>query len=346
VYFLYSRNQSFFEIEYIEKVLLSKISNLEKIPIDSFNDFDTNENIILYFSDGDQKISNEIKNFAKKFDKRYFLIHISDEILKADYSIYKKAIYIFRGYYSPFIKNKNCFTIPIGFQSGFLQDNSYESNLKKRKLVWSFFGQFYSDRKYMLNQLSVTKPNKQFKVNSFMDSNAIGVADLRKVYSDTVFAPCPFGFGNPDTFRIMEVLESGCIPIVKKFIFIDYFKFVFGNHPFLIVKNWSEAPGLIDLYMNNKDMLQKKEKEIEIWYKKFKSNLSNDIYNVIQKNNLSFSSNQKFIQDRGKFNIIVLFTFFYYFSLRKRNIFIKMSKLIYIFKQKMKFIAKWNRNKT
>ena len=49
MYFLYARNQSFFEIEYIEKVLLSKIPNLEKIPIDAFNDFDTNENIILYF---------------------------------------------------------------------------------------------------------------------------------------------------------------------------------------------------------------------------------------------------------------------------------------------------------
>ena len=198
----------------------------------------------------------------------------------------------------------------------------------------------------MLDQLSTIEPNKQFKVNSFMGNNSLKVTDLRKVYSDSIFAPCPFGFGNPDTFRIMEVLESGCIPIVKKFTFIDYFKFVFGNHPFLVVKNWSEAPELIDLYMNNEDMLQEKGKEIEIWYKNFKSNLSNDVYNVIQKNNLNFSSNQKFIQDKGRFNIMVLFTFFYYFSLRKHNIFIKMSKLIYIFKKKIKVIAKWNRNKT
>ena len=41
-------------------------------------------------------MSKEIKTFAKKLDRRYYLIHISDEMLMSDYSIYKKAIYIFR----------------------------------------------------------------------------------------------------------------------------------------------------------------------------------------------------------------------------------------------------------
>ena len=65
------------------------------------------------------------------------------------------------------------------------------------------------------------------------------------VYKETTFAPCPFGFVNPDSFRIMEVLEFGCIPIVKKFNNVDYYKYVFGDHPFIVVKDWKEAPGIM-----------------------------------------------------------------------------------------------------
>ena len=62
-----------------------------------------------------------------------------------------------------------------------------------------------------------------------------------KIYSNTKFAPCPFGYVNPDTFRIMESLESGCIPIVLKFRSLDYYQNIFGDHPFILVNDWTEA---------------------------------------------------------------------------------------------------------
>ena len=118
MYLVHSDKQSLFEIEYIEKLLLSKLNQITKITIEEFKNKDINENIIIYYSDSEKTVSDEIKLFLKNFKNNYFLIHISDESLIHDLSIYKNAIYIFRGYYSPNINTKKCFTVPIGFQSG------------------------------------------------------------------------------------------------------------------------------------------------------------------------------------------------------------------------------------
>ena len=331
MYFVYSSSQNMFEIEYIENLLLSKVDNLSKVTLENF-DMKNKEPIILYYSDADKQISQEIKTFIEKYNRGFFLIHISDEVLNADYEIYKKAYYIFRGYYSPSIRYKNCFTIPIGFQSGFL-NNSLQ---KENKFIWSFIGQTYSDRKIMIESLNELKPFKTFNIDSFMDKNSLSVSEQQEIYKKTLFAPCPFGFANPDTFRIMEVLESGCIPIVKKFYFIDYYKFVFGDHPFLIVDEWSQAPGLIRKYLKDENLLNEKIDEINTWYKSFKLNLSNDVNNVIQNVNSNFLSEQKSYQDSGRNSVLVFLSFFYYFGLRKKSYFIKMNKAIYKFKEKIK----------
>ena len=178
MYFVYSDKQNLFEIEYIEEILLSRVSNVKKITIENFKNKNINENIIIYYSDSEKEISDEIRLFLKNFNNNYFLIHISDEALTHDLSVYKNADYIFRGYYNPFISTKKCFTIPIGFQSGFLTRNNFE--IKKRNIVWSFFGQFYSDRVNMLNNLISIKPNIFYKLDTFMNKDALGVKCLEK----------------------------------------------------------------------------------------------------------------------------------------------------------------------
>ena len=334
MYFVYSDKQNLFEIEYIEEILLSRVSNVKKITIENFKNKNINENIIIYYSDSEKEISDEIRLFLKNFNNNYFLIHISDEALTHDLSVYKNADYIFRGYYNPFISTKKCFTIPIGFQSGFLTRNNFE--IKKRNIVWSFFGQFYSDRVNMLNNLISIKPNIFYKLDTFMNKDALGVKCLEKCYSNTIFAPCPNGFSNPDSFRIMEVLENGCIPIVKKFVFIDYFKFVFGDHPFILVNKWEDAEKIINNYLSNPEKLKNKQLEIENWYKIFKDKLSGDIKGIIEDENLNLISQQKIYQKKGHLNLLVLFNYYYYFILRKKSYFIKISKTIYKAKEKIK----------
>ena len=134
----------------------------------------------------------------------------------------------------------------------------------------------------------------------------------------------------------MEVLENGCIPIVKKFVFIDYFKFVFGDHPFILVNKWEDAEKIINNYLSNPEKLKNKQLEIENWYKIFKDKLSGDIKGIIEDENLNLISQQKIYQKKGHLNLLVLFNYYYYFILRKKSYFIKISKTIYKAKEKIK----------
>lgn len=63
--------------------------------------------------------------------------------------------------------------------------------------------------------------------------------------------PCPSGPETPDTFRLYEALEAGCVPIADDMTPKDteptgYWQRLFGDVPFPIVSDWSVLPGLIN----------------------------------------------------------------------------------------------------
>ena len=78
------------------------------------------------------------------------------------------------------------------------------------------------------------------------------------------FPPCPYGYLNPDSFRIMESLESGCIPIVQKFLFIDYYKLIFGDHPFIVLNKWKSVEKEITNLLSNPKALEKTRRSMEM----------------------------------------------------------------------------------
>ena len=139
--------------------------------------------IILYYSDADKQISQEIKTFIEKYNQRFFLIHISDEVLNADYEIYKSILY-FRILFT-FYKVQKLFYYSNWFPVRFL-NNSLQ---KENKFIWSFIGQTYSDRKIMIESLNELKPFKTFNIDSFMDKNSLSVSEQQEIYKKTLFAP-------------------------------------------------------------------------------------------------------------------------------------------------------------
>jgi hypothetical protein len=341
MYLVHSARQSIFEIEYIEEVLLSKFKKINRITFDDFLKLDNTENIILYYSDHEAATTKEINDFLSKIQNNYFIIHISDENFNHGYEVYKKALYVFRGYYNPKLLSNNIFTIPIGFQNGFLDNFDSKPKLKLRNIVWSFCGQFYSERINMIDTLSKITPNKTYKVDSFMHKKALDVEKLIEIYSETIFIPCPYGFSNPDSFRVMEALETGCIPIVKKFYFIDYFKLIFGNHPFVVVKKWEDSIKIINHYVENTAELETKQIEVQEWYSNFKLDLSNDVHSVLTGKETNFKSSQKNYQINASRSVLVFLSFFYHFSIRINNYFIKINKVVYKCKQLIKRKLKW-----
>ena len=60
-------------------------------------------------------------------------------------------------------------------------------------------------------------------------------------------ALCPSGPVHPDTFRLYEALEAGCLPIVDRgYVPWDFWQFTYGDVPFPVVNDWSDTDAVID----------------------------------------------------------------------------------------------------
>ena len=255
-------------------------------------------------------------------------MHLSDETLDIDNDLYKKSKIVIRSYYSPFIKKKECYTIPVGFQNGFLGFEKFNYETMKRENIWSFFGQIYKLREDMINNLSDIGPYELFKTESFFSKHSLTSNNMRKIYSNTIFAPCPFGYVNPDTFRIMESLESGCIPIVLKFRSLDYYQNIFGDHPFIIVNDWTEAKSKMKNLLGNPELLINTQKQINQWYINYKENLTNDIYKILNNKKDFIMSSQFKYQQKNKKSIRLKMIFYYWFKLRNLTFVISIRRIL------------------
>ena len=100
---------------------------------------------------------------------------------------------------------------------------------------------------------------------------------MTEVLSSTEFLPCPNGFFHPETYRLYEALECGCIPIVENAY--KYYDRLFPNNPFLKIDQWAEVRPIIKGWNDNQ--IKQKREECKIWWVKYKSNLEQFINNKI-----------------------------------------------------------------
>jgi len=68
--------------------------------------------------------------------------------------------------------------------------------------------------------------------------------------ADTKVVPCPSGGDCPDTFRLYEALEAGCVPVVdshaSRNLVPGFWDFLFpGGFPFPVVDTWAEFPDVL-----------------------------------------------------------------------------------------------------
>ena len=100
---------------------------------------------------------------------------------------------------------------------------------------------------------------------------------MSDVLSSTEFIPCPNGFWHPETYRLYEALECGCVPIVENTY--KYYDRLFPDNPFLKVDKWIEAKLLIKEWKN--EQVNKKSEECKTWWVKHKNRLQDFIKNKI-----------------------------------------------------------------
>jgi len=250
------------------------LKKLKYTVIDSEKSIEKDDILIIIDSSPETKI-----NFYDKLKltcKKIFLFHLGDETGAYDLSgVYNNCTYVWRTFCSnKYFKNNQVKCIAIGYKSGLI--NKIENN---RKFKWAFVGTPHkASRHDLLFQFSEAKPNYCHKTENF-NEKIISVDEMSEVFSLTDFMPCPNGFFHPETYRLYEALECGCIPIVENAY--KYYDRLFPENPFIKVDKWIDAKPIIKGWSSEEVL--KKQKECKIWWNSYKNELQDLIKNKISQ---------------------------------------------------------------
>ena len=240
--------------------------------VESEKDLDTGDRLIIIDSNPEKKI--DLYEKLKLVCSKILLFHLGDETGPYDLSqIYNKCNFVFRPFCSnKYFNNDKVKCIPIGYKSGIK-----EIKKNNRKYKWAFTGTPHkSSRQDLLFQLSDIKPSFCHKTNKF-DEKIISVEKMSDIFSSTLYIPCPNGFFHPETYRLYEALQCGCIPIVENAY--KYYDRLFPKNPFIKIDKWIDAKFIINNWENDK--IKKKQDECRNWWNNYKTNLQEDIKNKL-----------------------------------------------------------------
>lgn len=243
--------------EVLEKIKFQRIQNQTELEKDDY--------LVII----DSNIVNKV-DFYKKISSltsNIFLIHLGDETNFNDPTIiYNNCKHVWRTFCSnKYFGNNKVSCLPLGYKTGVVLNK----DTKKRNYKWSFIGTPHkSSRHDLLFQLSNIKPSYFYKTKKF-NKEILEVKEMNKILTSTAFLPCPNGFVHPETYRLYEALESGCIPIVENSF--RYYDRLLPNNPFLKIDKWVEAKLLIKNW--NDEKIKNKQEECILWWEQHKEKI-------------------------------------------------------------------------
>ncbi len=234
-------------------------------------------------------IQENMMPYFKKLHEMHYkfgIILLSDECYKCPTDFYQYAQFVFRNFWhKKFNDDPHVVCFPLGYKQGFWNNCSQRviKEATQRKYCWSFAGQVGGKptRTTMIDRMKRISPFYVHEIHTFADSRSLGTKEYRELLLESIFVPCGCGYWNIDSFRVCEALECGCIPIVETFP-LDYFKKFFGNHPFLAVDSWDQAPELMKQLLTDPVALESKRLECMRWWDEYKKNLKKTFTEIIK----------------------------------------------------------------
>ena len=248
-----------------DKWIYEILNKIQYKVIQNTKDLESEDVLIIIDSSVEKKIKLYTK--LKTICRKMFLIHLGDESGIYDLSlVYNKFNVVWRSFCSNrYFNNNKVRCLPIGYKSGTV----FKKEAGERKYKWAFIGTPHkSSRHDLLFQLSDIEPSFSYKTKKF-NEKIIEVDEMSSILSSTEFIPSPNGFVHPETYRVYEALECGCIPIVEKAY--KYYDRLLPNNPFIKVDKWIEAKHVI-IEWNNIQIKQKRA-ECKIWWNQYKNQL-------------------------------------------------------------------------
>lgn len=286
-------SHSNFESSYIKNKLLKKVEFIE-INSNEIKNYEINNNLIVIYSGGDIEHQKKVKDITNSYNL-YLLIHLSDETLQHDLIFYSKAKKIIRNFYNPRLQTNNIMTVPVGYKNQHERDKFKPKAINSRKYKWSFVGTMKNDRDRMVKKLKKLEPNFVHITEHFFSKDHLGPVEFKKIIQDSIFVPCPRGYSNFESFRILESLENYSIPIFKRELFFDHLKYLYGNHIFLTSYTWRGVSKKVDFFLKDHISLENYFNNLMDWYEEYNETLSIKIYDFLNNDNfIRESDNNKF----------------------------------------------------
>lgn len=124
----------------------------------------------------------------------------------------------------------------------------------QRDLVWSFQGQVTHARRREFAGAARSLAARDPMACALLESAGFTQGVDRELYADTLLrsmvVPAPSGPVSPDTFRLFEALEAGCVPIGDEWtdgtIDAGYLNALFGDDvPFETLVDWRQLAGAV-----------------------------------------------------------------------------------------------------
>ena len=255
-----------------DKWIYEILKNVKYINITNESDLKNGDILIIV----DSSIEKKIKQYEKLklICSKIFLFHLGDESGILDFSsIYKNCDYVWRTFCSnKYFNNEKIKCIPLGYKSGVTNKSD-----QRRKYKWAFIGTPHkSSRHDLLYQFSHIKEFYLHKTEKF-NLKTISVEEMSTILSSTEFIPCPNGFVHPETYRLYEALECGCIPVVENAY--KYYDRLFPENPFIKVDKWKDALSIIHNW--NNEQIKNKREECCTWWNKYKFEIQKFLQNKV-----------------------------------------------------------------
>lgn len=206
---------------------------------------------------------------------KFMVYHLSDEACHFNPTYYLGASAVLRSYYHKKYENyNNIYFMPLGFQSGFMNKDTKDT---PKDISVFFSGSMKQDREQMAMAIEKVPDSLVKRTQYFNDPSGFKVEEMAKFYNRSLFSPCPMGWHHQDSFRLMEALECGSIPVIHRRD-ASLFEITFPNHPFLLIDSWDDMRRHFDSLKPFEAVCLKNTRNWYSWYKRYLKDAVKKIY--------------------------------------------------------------------
>ena len=141
---------------------------------------------------------------------------------------------------------------------------------------WFFSGQISHSRRHLCAHFMQNVPNGDFN-RTVGFNQGFDRAEYFQRMARAKIVPCPAGPATPDTIRLAEALESGCIPIAddvpgtRTSYPLSYWRYVLKQEPpFPVLTDWADAPNIV---AREVAAFPEKTLKLQAWWIEYKRNM-------------------------------------------------------------------------